>query len=102
MVDNLKEGVSKLLHFDTPSFGRQSRRVWFFKAAEFGFQSSRVWSAFELLKHRLKALLGLLDEVNAALEEPVEGFAFQHAVLEQCQIDKLVDDVVLGTEAAQH
>ena len=36
----------------------------------------------------------LFDEVDGALEEAVEGLAFQHAVLEQGQVDELVDDGV--------
>ena len=39
--------------------------------------------------------ISLLDEVDGALEEAVEGLTFKHTVLKECQVDELVDDGVV-------
>ena len=36
----------------------------------------------------------LFDEVDASLEEFVEGFSLEHSVLQECEVDELVNDVV--------
>ena len=44
---------------------------------------------------------GLLDQVDGALQELVEGFATEHTVLEQGEVDELVDDVVLSGKTVE-
>jgi hypothetical protein len=47
----------------------------------------------------MRALIAfcLLNKVDGTLEEAVEGLAFEHAVLEEGQVDELVNNGVLGS-----